>query len=385
MTRRRYQEGCLFKRGRVGRKVWVARWREDTIGPDGAIERTMRSKVLGRVDDIPTTREARNRLNSLLRPTNEGLRRPQATLTFGEFASKWEEAILPTYPASTRYFYWKILHKHLVPRFAPDRLCDIHAPDVQIFLNQKAERYAPAVVRHIRSTLSRTYSSAREWGYIDRNPALGVRLPPKRAVWPKVTFEPSQVQKIFERLEEPFRTVVLLAAVTGMRASEVFGLKWSDIDFDRRLLHVRRTFYRGNFGQPKTESSARAIPISPGLLDALNCHKQRGRRSPLDLVFSNGAGNPYEPGTLLGRVLYPALAAAGLPKAGWRVFRRSVATALSEMREPVRTTQLVLGHSSPVTTLAFYVQSAEESQRRAIAKLEEVMFPSCSQVGGNGS
>ena len=78
---------------------------------------------------------------------------------------------------------------------------------------------------------------------------------------------------------------------------------------------------------------------------------------------------------MLKRILYPAFAALGLPKTGWRVFRRSVATAFSEMQEPVRTTQQVLGHSSPQTTLAFYVQSVEESQRHAIAKLEKQVFP----------
>jgi hypothetical protein len=83
---------------------------------------------------------------------------------------------------------------------------------------------------------------------------------------------------------------------------------------------------------------------------------------------------------LLRRVLYPTLKALGLPQAGWRAFRRSVATALSEMRGPVRTAQQVLGHSSPQTTLTFYVQSVEESQRRAVAKLEEVMMPTCAPV-----
>jgi integrase len=53
--------------------------------------------------------------------------------------------------------------------------------------------------------------------------------------------------------------------------------------------------------------------------------------------------------------------AAGLPLAGWRVFHRSAATALSDMREPVKTAQQVLGHSSAQTTLAYYIQSVEES------------------------
>jgi hypothetical protein len=91
--------------------------------------------------------------------------------------------------------------------------------------------------------------------------------------------------------------------------------------------------------------------------------------------MTNAAGHPNEAGALLNRVLYPTLASLGLPRTAWRAFRRSAATALSETREPVRTIQQVLGHSSPNTTLAFYVQSVEESQRRAISSLEGILFP----------
>ena len=375
MARRRYQDGCLFIRGRVGRKVWVARWREDVIRPDGAIARMMRSQVLGSVSSIPTRREARKLLSSLLRPTNYGLRKPQATMTFEDFTRKWEEAVLPTYRVSTRNFYKDILRKHLAPKFASYRLCDIHTPDVQIFLNQKAAKYASSVLHHIRATLSRTFASAKEWGYVELNPVLGVRLPPKRNVRPKITFEPSQIANILGLLKEPHRTMVLLAAVTGMRASELFGLQWSDLDVDRRLLFVRRTYYRGAFGLPKNNASERVIPLGPGLLAALHAHGQDARCSPMDLIFPNAVGKPYEPNNLVKRVLHPALTSLGLPKTGWRAFRRSVATALSEMREPVRTAQQVLGHSSAQTTLAYYVQSVEESQRSAITRLEKIMFP----------
>jgi hypothetical protein len=203
MARRRYQDGCLFIRGRVGRKVWVARWREDVIRPDGAIARIMRSQVLGSVSSIPTRREARKLLSSLLRPTNFGLRKPQSTVTFGEFTRKREEAVLPTYRVSTRNFYKDILRKHLAPKFASYRLCDIHTPDVQIFLNQKTERYSSSVLHHIRATLSRTFACAKEWGYVELNPVLGVRLPPKKNVRPKTTFEPSWITKILDVVKEP--------------------------------------------------------------------------------------------------------------------------------------------------------------------------------------
>ena len=314
MARRRYQDGCLFIRGRVGRKVWVARWREDVIRPDGAITRTMRSQVLGSVSEH--SHQTRSPPAAQLVVTAYQLWSSKATVnvTFGDFTRKWEEAVLPTYRASTRNFYKDILRRHLAPKFACYRLCDIHTPDVQIFLNQKAERYAPSVLYHIRATLSRTYASAKEWGYVESNPAHGVRLPQKRTIRPKITFEPPQVEKIHGKLKEPHRTLVLVAAVTGMRISELFGLKWSDVDFERRLLRVRRTYYRGSFGLPKNQTSERVIPISPGLVHALQRHKTQGRQSSMDLVFPNDAGNPYEDGNLLHRVLHPVLATLGLPK-----------------------------------------------------------------------
>ena len=95
----------------------------------------------------------------------------------------------------------------------------------------------------------------------------------------------------------------------------------------------------------------------------------------MNLVFPNADGKPCEAANLLRRVLHPVLANCELPRTGWRVFRRSVATALSEMREPVRTTHQVLGHSSPHTTLVFYTQSVEDSQRNAISRLERILFP----------
>jgi hypothetical protein len=80
-------------------------------------------------------------------------------------------------------------------------------------------------------------------------------------------------------------------------------------------------------------------------------------------------------------VLSPILKNLGLPNAGWRAFRRSVATALSELHELVRTAQQVLGYSSPTTTLAFYTQTEEKSQRDALSKLEELLFPNVPSFG----
>jgi len=382
MARRRYQEGHLLIRGKRMKK-WVARWRENVICEDGTLGRVQRTVVIGAVSEL-TKREALNELKKRLGPMNEGTQRAEATITFDKFAHKWEEAILPTYRASTRYFYHNTLHRHLLPQFATHRLCDIQPSDVQLFLTHKAERYAPSVLHHIRATLSRIFAAATKWNYVDGNPADGVVLPSKRSVRPKTTFKPNDVRRILAHLAQPYRSMVIMAALTGMRASEFFALTWADVDFERALIFVRRTFYRGQFGPPKTASSERAVPMGPLLADALREHLRLAPPNESGLVFCDAAGNPHDAGNLARRVLTPVLQIVGLPNTGWRAFRRSVATALSELHEPVRTAQQVLGHSSPTTTLAFYTQTEEKSQRDALSKLEELLFPSVPKFAKPG-
>ncbi len=384
MVRRRYQQGHLFKRGRR----WVARFREMLIQPDGSTLTVQRSVVVADVREVPTRGEARRILDNRLKQLSPGLPRVQAVCTFSDFAVKWQDAVLPTYRASTRQFYAGILRRHLIPYFGGWRLADIRTPDVQTYVNQMSNHYAPSVLRHIRATLSQVLGSAREWGYVDTNSALGVRLPPKGTVQPKVTYKPEEVRRLLLRMPERYRTMVVLAAVTGIRASELFALRWADVDLDRQIIQIRRSFYRGEFGPPKSKASERAIPMGPSLQVLLAVHRQHAMTDPEALVFPNAAGKPYEANNIIQRVLHPAMRSLGLPETGWRAFRRSVATALSELREPVKTAQKVLGHSSPETTLGIYTQSVEESQRAAMAKLETLMFPNVptlAQLPGGGS
>ena len=96
MARRRYQTGCVFKRGKR-RKVWVARWREDVLCEDGKVGRILRSVVLGAVADLPTRKDAQVRLDEELRAVNQGTVRPESSMLFGTFAEEqWKTLVLPT-------------------------------------------------------------------------------------------------------------------------------------------------------------------------------------------------------------------------------------------------------------------------------------------------
>ena len=113
--------------------------------------------------------------------------------------------------------------------------------------------------------------------------------------------------------------------------------------------------------------------MGPLLAEALREHQRLARPNDSGLVFCDAAGKPHDAGDLARRVLSPLLNNLGLPNAGWRAFRRLIATALDELHEPVRTAQQILGHSSPTTTLAFDTQTKEKSQRDALSKLEELL------------
>lgn len=96
---------------------------------------------------------------------------------------------------------------------------------------------------------------------------------------------------------------------------------------------------------------------------------------PDHLVFCDEKGQPLNPQRILDEVVYPACDRLGLPRVGWHVFRHTHATLLGDLGESIKTTQALLGHSDLGTTLSVYTHAVPESQRRAVAKLDRVLFP----------
>src|SRR6266436_3631568 len=122
VARRRYQSGCLFKRGKR-RKVWVARWREYVLLESGQLGRLHKSVVLGTVADLPTRRDALTKLDEHIRPVNQGTRRPEALISFGVFVeTQWSALVLPTLKLSTQHGYKNVLNKHVLPYWRAWRL-----------------------------------------------------------------------------------------------------------------------------------------------------------------------------------------------------------------------------------------------------------------------
>jgi integrase len=114
----------------------------------------------------------------------------------------------------------------------------------------------------IRSLMSVLFNHAirYEWLEQGKNPITLVPQSTARQKTPEV-LDPHEIQDLFFHLEYPYRVMVLLAATTGLRRSELFALKWNDIDFSNDTLNINRAIYNQVMGNCKTEGSSRPLPL----------------------------------------------------------------------------------------------------------------------------
>ena len=377
VRRKRYQRGHLYKTGKH-RQVWRARWVEPVVLPNGAVARVLRNEFIAEVRDVPTRRQAQALLDEKLRSLNQGSHKPQAVVTFRQFVEEhWKQKVLPAFRPSTAESHSVLLHKHLLPYLGDRRLCDIGTADVQAFVMEKAQAgLAWNTVKNLRNLVSRILRTAVEWGYLTSNAARGVRLPAKQLVRPPRVITVDQLRALLRILPEPVRTMVLLCAFTGVRAGELFALRWRHVDLARGVLQVREGVHRGKFGPPKTRNSVRDLPLGSVVLAALLAHRKRvGENSPDDLLFPSRKRTALCRNNLLRRVVYPACDRANIPRVSWHSLRHLHATLLSEAGEPLKVAQAQLGHADLQTTLGVYTHVLPESQRRAVERIESLIFP----------
>ena len=382
MARRRYQTGCVFKRGKR-RKVWVARWREDVLCEDGKIGRILRSVVLGSVADLPTRRDAQVRLDEELRGVNQGTVRPESSMLLGTFAEEqWKTLVLPTLKLSTQHGYKTVLAKHLLPYWRDWRLRDIGRQDVQQWVADRfRQKLGWQTVRNAWTLLSGILETAVEYGYLSMNPARGVKFPEKELKEAPVLFTAEDFVKLLEQLDEPYRVMARLIALTGLRIGELLAVRWRCLDLEIGTLSVRESVYEGKFQSPKTRKSRRTMPLGPQIIVWLREHRLRAKRTESDdLVFGNRKGQPLRESKLLRNVLQPAAERAGLGRVTWHQFRHIHSSLLNDLRVPVKIAQEQLGHSSISTTLNIYTHVVDASHRKAIEALERELFPTVPKL-----
>jgi integrase len=230
-------------------------------------------------------------------------------------------------------------------------------------------------VRNAWVLLSSILETAVEYGYLQSNPARGVKFPQKALRKKPTMIAGEDFAKLLKQLNEPHRTMVSLIAATGLRIGELLALRWSSLNLEVGALSVRESVFEGRFQAPKTQRALRTIPLGPYAVKAIKEHRDRvSRKGDDDLVFGNRKGAPLRESKLLTKVLQPAAEAAGLGRVTWHQFRHIHSSLLNDLNVPVKIAQEQLGHASISTTLNIYTHAVDASHRKAIEAVERELF-----------
>ncbi len=160
-----------------------------------------------------------------------------------------------------------------------------------------------------------------------------------------------EIKALVDHLPLRERTLVLLAAATGLRQSELFGLKWRDVDLRRGELSVIRSIVFGVVGRCKTESSQKPVPLHPLLGEALSTWRKTCKFTEVDdWIFASRlhkGRRPYWGASILRKYIRPVAATLNIQKRiGWHTFRHTYSTLLRSVGAEFKVMQELMRHST---------------------------------------
>jgi integrase len=382
MARRRFQNP---KPERIGNH-WYIRVRQDYFRNGRNLRKLVRLKIAPA--SMPD-REVKKIAAEMLRPVNQGLITVGSAVLLNEYVTTTYIPIeLPLLAKTTQDSYQGIIAKYLEPRFSPMCLRDLTPLTLQRYFSGLAgERVAYPSILKIRDTLSSILRSAVRYGFLIQNPMIGLKLPvDKRPRRQKPVISPEQFANLVEYVSEPYASMLFVSVWTGLRISELIGLKWRCIHTDSITVEERYT--RGDWSTPKTSASAASIGVAPEVITrihrlktltvevraglATRKYKLVKSDDPDALVFQSvQTGRPMNDQNVLKRQVQPVARRLGLNFVDWRCLRRSHATWLVQSGADPKSVQGQMRHSRVSTSLDIYAQVVPVSQRRAIEKLTE--------------
>lgn len=373
-TREKYQHGSLRREKRKhGADVWTLRWRESK--PDGSTAR--RKAIVGTLETYRTKAAAWKACEFQRTTIN---RETVAPRTLAELVTHYREKEMSeggSKAFSTRTAYAVYLRNWIVPVWGEHSLSDVRTVAVEDWLHTLP--LANGSRAKIRNLMSALFNHAMRYEWADKNPIRLVRQSAKRQRTPDV-LTAEEIHALLAELNGSYYVMAFLAAVTGLRVSELLALKWEDVRFASEEIILSRGIVCQHVGPLKTAASQKPVPMDSGLSAVLL--DWRGRcpyNQETDYVFASpekDGTQPVWPSSAMSKHIRPAAKRAGIVKhVRWHVFRHSFATLLKGNGEDVKTVQESLRHADSKVSLDVYTQGLMPVKREAQRKVIEMIGP----------
>jgi integrase len=265
---------------------------------------------------------------------------------------------------TTVYAYRVHVRCHILPRLGREKLSALTTPRINAFRDDLLKTLSRPLAKKVLTSFKSLLRDAQRRGNVAQNVALPVSIGiDRRGAKLKVGVDipmPAEIGRIVNTATGKWRAPLVVAAFTGLRASELRGLRWKDVDLPKGLLHVRQRADRyGVIGKPKSEAGERTIPLGPFVVNTLKAWKLESGGST-GLVFPNRTGGVEEHSNLL-RACKRVVRAAGIERnyglhslrhfyASWCINRKTD----GGLELPAKAVQARLGHASIVMTLDRY-------------------------------
>ncbi len=306
-----------------------------------------------------------------------GVHTPEnSSITVAEAAELWiGKGELENLERSTLRQYRNHADMHIKPLIGAEKLARLSTPAIEAFRDALLKKGSRAMARKVVASLKSILGEAQRRGLVAHNAARPVKVDVRKRDQRKLATgrdipSKEEAQTILAKAAGRWRPFFATAIFTGMRASELRGLTWNDVDFECNVVHVRqRANLWGEIGAPKSAAGAREIPMAPWVVNALRewrlaCPRQKPAEGDgegrLWLVFPNGNGRVESHANIANRGFYALQIAAGMvgedgkPKYGLHALRHFFASWAIERGFSPKRLQALLGHSSIQMTFDVY-------------------------------
>jgi len=336
-----------------------------------------------------TQAECHDWIRRTLDLVDNGMTFSKSEYTLGDYLKEWMQAKRNSLRPKTVKQYETIIENDLLPTFGKARINQLNLKRFnKYYVRLVAEGRGVRTVRLIHSVLHSALEHACQTGLISRNPCHGAILP-RYPIKEMKIFNEDQVSMFLIFAEASrYRLIYKLALVTGMRQSELLGLKWEDIDWKKSTISVKRQAQYVNgmgiiFLEPKTRAGIRKIALGNSILEELRKHRiqqdenkflRKNEWTENNLIFCTSNGTPISQRNLT-RDFLKVIRKTELPQIRFHDLRHTAASLMLNRGIPIVVVSKMLGHSKPSVTLNIYAHCVSEYQYDAARVMEEIATP----------